>query len=207
MLRRLRRHHQGVLAFDDLVEEVLFVLDPSSGEPVLPVSAPALSAQSVMLYAPDDALANPDCLQVHASPEEIDPNREDACDRHGAYFGRPAHARWARLRVESAKRLDVVLDGDLVRLANPLRRYEGALCKAVNANTRSLALACERNAGVLPEQPVLVGVDPWGVDVRARFGIVRLDFEQPASTPAEAAARLTLMLGERIDDPSAGRAP
>ncbi len=193
ILRRLRLYHAGVLSFAEMVEPVRFVLDPATGQPVLPVVGRALDEGSVLLFLPDDS--RPDCLQVSASPREIDPNREEACDRHGAYFGKPAHARWAMLEVESVKRLGDVVDGDLVRLANPLRRHEGRLCRAVNEHPQALAAACERLAGVAPGEPRMVGVDPWGADVRARFDIVRLEFPEPASTPDEGRDRLGGLLG------------
>lgn len=195
MLRRLRQHHEGVLAFGDVTETVRFVLDPASGQPVLPVLGRAFDGDTIMLFLPDDATANPECLQVTATPREIDPNREEACDRHGAYFGRPAHPRWALLEVASVKRLDEVLDGDLVRLANPLRRHEGRLCRAVNTNADALSHACERAAGVSPQEPRMVGVDPWGADVRARFDIIRMEFSQPVSTDTEARDQLSALLG------------
>jgi hypothetical protein len=179
------------------------VLDPLTGQPVVPVTARALDAESVVLFLPDDATSNPDCLQVSARPREIDPNREEACDRHGAYFGRPAHPRWAMLEVESVKRLDEVLDGDLVRLANPLRRHEGRLCRAVNEHATALTGACERIAGVAPAEPRMVGVDPWGADVRARFDIVRLEFPQPVSTPDEGREQLSRLLGVALPAPGA----
>ncbi|HYF15542.1 MAG TPA: hypothetical protein VD971_10780 [Phycisphaerales bacterium] len=190
MLRRLRQHHEGILSFGELVEPVRFVLDPASGQPVLPVPYSALGYDSVVLFAPDDGLDNPECLQVTAAPQEIDPNREEACDRHGAYFGKPAHVRWARLLVESVKRLDEVVDGDLIRLANPLRSAESELCRAANADPAKLAAACERMLGVKPAEPKAVGVDPWGIDVRARFGVARLEFPEPVGTKEEAVAMI-----------------
>ena len=199
VLRRLRRSHMGVLRFGDVFEIVRFVLDPASGQPVLPVVGHALDFDSVLLCTPDDAHANPDCLQVTANPVEIDPLRDEACDRHGAYFGRPAHTRWARLEVESIKRLDEVLDGDLVRLANPLRRHEGRLCQAANKHEAAIARACERSQGITPESPRVVGVDPWGMDVRARFDVLRIEFDEPASTPDEGRDRLSRVLGVTID--------
>ncbi len=198
ILRRMRQHHEGVLRFGELVEPVLFVLDPASGQPVLPVVGHALDFESVVLFVPDDSLSNPECLQISGSPRELDPQREEACDRHGAYFGRPAHARWARLDVESVKRLDSVVDGDSVRLANPLRRHEGRLCKAANQHEAAIMHACERLTGVKPEHPLIVGVDPWGADVRARFGVIRLEFPSPVSTPEEGREQLSRVLGVEL---------
>ena len=148
-----------------------------------------------MLYAPDDSLENPECLQVFATCTEINPNTHEAADRWLAYHLKPTHARWAKLNIQSVKRLDEVLDGDLVRLANPLRRHEGRLCRAVNSNTDALAIACERAAGIAPQEPRMVGVDPWGADVRARFDIIRMEFPQPVSTDTEARDQLSALLG------------
>lgn len=193
ILRRLRQHHAGVLSFAGLVESVRFVLDPATGQPVLPVVSRAFDDDTITLFLPDDSRA--DCLQIAAVPRELDPLREEACDRHGAYFGKPAHPRWAMLEVESVKRLDDVLDGDLVRLANPLRRHEGRLCREVNEHPQELAFACERSTGVTPSEPHTVGIDPWGADVRARFDILRLEFPQPVSTADEAREQLAQLLG------------
>jgi hypothetical protein len=195
ILRRIRTFHEGTLVAADLVESVRFVLDPASGQPVFPTPGHVLEQEDVMLYLPDDAASNPDCLQIHARPDEIDPAREEAADRHAANFGKPGHARWARLHVLSVKRLDEVVDGDLIRLTNPLRRDEGALCRAVNQHPQALHDACARVASIqLTQQPALVGVDPWGADARARFGIIRLEFPQPVSTAQEARAALSALL-------------
>jgi hypothetical protein len=194
LLRRMRCFHEGVLCFRDVTASVRYVLDPASGQPVLPVPAFALESEELALFSPDDALDNPDCLQLLATPTPVDPDRDEACDHFAAYFGKPSHSRWARLEVQSLKRLDHVIDGDLVRLANPLRKHEGALCKLANAHSAAVARACATQTGTAPEHPLVVGVDPWGADVRARFGIIRLEFAQPVSTEAEAQAALAHLL-------------
>lgn len=198
LLRRLRLYHEGVLLSGEVASPVRFVLDPLSGQPVLPVEAGVLGAESVSLVSPDDATDNPDSLQVHARPVEVDPHSHEACDRYQAYFGKADHARWALLQVDSLKRLNTVIDGDLVRLSNPLRRTEGALCRAANAHLPELARACKHRAGTAPEQPLTVGVDPWGMDVRARFGVLRLEFSIPVSTPDEAREAMGQVLGVRL---------
>jgi hypothetical protein len=75
ILPRLRQFTTGVLAFGesvgDVTEPCKFVLDPSSGEPVLPVTVEALRSEELMLYLPDDGLDNPECLQVHAAARSI----------------------------------------------------------------------------------------------------------------------------------------
>jgi hypothetical protein len=203
ILPRLRQHTAGVLAFGesigDVTEACKFILDPATGEPVLPVAAEALRGDEVMLYLPDDGIDNPECLQLHAAAHELNPDREPAADRWLAYHQRPTHARWARLHVQSIKRLDDVVDGDLVRLANPLARDEGKLCKAFNHDRAALANAAHRIAGIHVDDPLLVGVDPWGCDVRHRFGVLRLEFAQPASITSEALGALGAIFGKLPD--------
>lgn len=198
LLRRLRSFHEGVLAFGETVGDVIepckFVLDPMSGEPALPVAAEALRSLNVMLYAPDDTLDNPECLQVFATCTEINPNTHEAADRWLAYHNKPTHARWAKLNIQSVKRLDEIIDGDLVRLANPLRQHEGSLCKFTNQHQSALANACERHLHTHPENPFAVGVDPWGLDIRARFGVLRVEFSTPVSTPEEAKTAIAQLL-------------
>lgn len=194
LLRRLRTFHEGILAFGenpgDITEPCKFVLDPLSGEPALPVAAEALRSQDLMLFAPDDSLENPECLQVFATCTEINPHTHEAADRWLAYHLKPTHARWAKLNIQSVKRLDEIIDGDLVRLTNPLRQHEGALCKYANQHQAALANACEHQLHTRPENPFAVGVDPWGLDIRARFGVLRLEFPTPVSTPEEAHAAI-----------------
>jgi hypothetical protein len=196
-LRSLRRHHQGVLRVgDDDVLTVRFVLQPSSGQPVLPVPPRVFAESDCVLCLPDDALDNPDCLQLLGTVESVDANREPACDRWLASFGKAPNATWGLLRVRTAKRLTDVLDGGLVCLANPLAREEGALCKRCNAQPQALARACDRQLHVRADKPFAVGVDALGIDVRQAFGLSRLEFTAPVANASEAAAAIDALLAE-----------
>ncbi|NRA58309.1 MAG: hypothetical protein HRU13_09385 [Phycisphaerales bacterium] len=64
---------------------------------------------------------------------------------------------------------------------NPIRRYVPVLCKALRGNELELSDACARLTGVRPESPVIVGIDEWGVHVRAAFDVLRLEFREPAT--------------------------
>jgi hypothetical protein len=198
ILRRMRLWHEGVLCLDGddpRPRTVRFVLDPATGEPVLPVEPSVIGAEGVNLFTPDDAFENPDALKIMAQAQEVEPDRSEACDRYLAYFGSTSAPRWARLRVVCVKRLDSVIDGEMVRLANPLRSAEGALCMAANRHAEQIAMACARQTGTSPRSPAVVGVDPWGADVRARFGVIRIEFAHPVSTPDEARGALSDVLG------------
>lgn len=191
--RRWRAQSEGVLLVAGRVEPVRFVHDPGTGRPVMPVPGDALrSDEPLTLLTPDE---QDDALQLLGEPEAVDPRADGACDRHRAWFGEPEHGAWMRLRVECVKRLDEVVDAEGVVMPNPLRAFEGALCRVLNADPAALGRACVGRAGAAIERPMAVGVDPHGVFVRARFGVVRVEFASEAGDEAGARAEIAALLG------------
>jgi len=195
-LRRLRRFHEGLLRTDDLVERVRFVTDPATGRLFLPVKPYIFESGSVTLHIPDDA---DDALHVAVVPVPADPDRDAGCDRYLIYFGRAEQARWAALDIESVKHVDLVLDGPEAQHPNPLRSIEARACKKLNAAPHLIASLCRRRVGVECENPLLVGIDPFGLDIRARFGIIRLEFDAKAKAPEEFANTLRALIGEDLE--------
>jgi hypothetical protein len=66
---------------------------------------------------------------------------------------------------------------------NALRSAESRLLKLLNAQRSVLPAVCERLAGVNVPDACAVGIDPYGIDVRARFGIVRVEFPREHCDP------------------------
>lgn len=152
-----------------------------------------------------------------AAPQELDPAIELSlepahgsgnslpeptgieADRWLAYHGStPPKCRLVSLAVVFARFADEngrtrVTDGVLT--PNPLRQHVPALCKAINADKAKLADACARLTGVRPQSPVAVGVDEWGVHVKAAFDVLRLGFGEPAMDEAAARAAVGEVLG------------
>jgi hypothetical protein len=190
-IRRLHRFHEGLLGIAERVERTLFVIDAVTGRPVFPAPPGAVEEESITLHIPED---EPGSVQILGRAVEVDPLRDEACDRWLFYHGRPRWAHWAAIEIESLKNVETVLDHDEVQIANPLRPFEPAICKWVNQNAAALAAACERSLGTHPESPLLVGVDPYGLDVRAHFGVMRLEFEGTCDDEAEAREALKRML-------------
>ncbi len=193
VIRHLRTHHRCVVIASAQAWDLPFVLDPHSGDLVVACPQALGDAGEVGLGVPDDS---PDSLQFHALAAAID--TPDAADRFRAYHGRAPDRRLsshARLRVMAAKRGRDVLDLDRGALANPLAGDLAALCRLANDDTPSLAALIERAAHRAAAEPVAVGVDPMGIDVRTRTGLVRAWFAAPATTPGLARERLRKMLG------------
>jgi hypothetical protein len=196
VLRRLHRFHEGVLGMgegaSERIERTHFVIDPVSGRPVFPAPKGLFEQESLTLHAPDD---EPGALMILGRAEELDPLRDGACDRWQFYHGKPRLARWAALEIESIKSTDHVLDQRDAQVQSPLLAAEPSLCRWVNTEHKeAMREACRRSLGTLPESALLVGVDPYGLDVRAQFGVMRVEFPGVAETEAAARAAIEELL-------------
>jgi hypothetical protein len=159
------------------VHPVRLVLAHAGDAFVLPVPGEAIDAGSAGLHVPDeDAKARGGVgLLVRVEPLEDWRNSAEA-DRWQAYHGRPGWSTWARLRVESGRSGGWVFDGEAVRSPNHLAPAEPRLCRAANADRAALRRGVEKLLGTNVDEPLVVGVDPVGVDVRTRLGVTRLEF-------------------------------
>lgn len=182
----LRAERAGELAFAGHVRPIKFVLDNESGRIVAPMMVAAADDPHPVLFLPEESL---DAMQLILSPEPMDGETHAAADRWRIHHGREEDIRWMSCYIDSAKWGPMVYDGDALMLSNPLADYEPAACKKMNQDRSLLTQLCERGAGVAVADPVCVALDPEGLHVRARFGVVRIPFAEPAQD-AEHAARL-----------------
>jgi hypothetical protein len=189
LLAALRRHHRGLLRVGERVDAVRFVLDGAGRGPVLVATGDALDATDLVLHIPDDG---DEGLHILGQPEALDPAVEEGCDRWQFYHGvqstgRVRDAKFMRLRPESLRLAESVLDADDVDLSNPWRKDEPGLVKMLNRDAARLKRLCAAAAKVDVPTPVAVGIDPGGFDVRASVGVIRAEF--PESVASVEAAR------------------
>ena len=195
--RILRRFHEGVLALHERRSGVRFVVESASGAIVLPVEpgfAKSLSDELV-LFVPGESEQQ---ANIALSPELIArPEAEEACDRWAAYHGKATHNAWIRGTVDGLKTESAVYGPDECAGPNPLGRAEYALIRHANADRAALSAACKRFGAMPVADPLAVGADPLGIDVRARFGILRLEFPDGvfADTPEKAQREVDRLLG------------
>jgi len=172
-LRRLHRFHEGILGMvgvGERIERTPFVIDARTGRPVFPAPPGHLRGESIMLHIPED---EPGALHVLGRAAELDPLLDEACDRWLMYHGKTRLARWTALDIESIKNVDTVLDQDEAQVANPLHAAEPALCRWVNQHPAPLAEACRRSLAPRPSPRCSLVWTPYGMDVRAHFGVMR----------------------------------
>ncbi len=190
--RTVRRFTRCVARADGTPFECRYIVDGDSGELVIGLDRPALDADELTLCLPDDTFDAEATLLVHAHDA-----REDRwTDRHLAYHPDARPPALARAAVDSAKLRDGdIVEGSMLGLTNPLLDAEPALCKSLNADRDALRKLCGLMTGTEPERPVAVGVDRYGIDVRGRFGVIRLDLPAPCGDPAEAEKVVAALIG------------
>lgn len=169
----LRGHSTAEIRFDEHLRPLHYVVAPD-GMLVAPVMVAMLQSMDTVLFVPEcseDAME----LSVTLLPLEEQGPEGGLCDRWRIFHGDPPDVRWARISIDAARYAGMVIDGEALMRPNPLVAEEPAICREVNTGRlEDLRRAAERVAGVDVPEPRLVGVDPGGLDVRARFGVIRL---------------------------------
>lgn len=190
-LAHLRAHREGLLLAAGLPSRIRIV--QHEGSLIFPAEPAFLEADSLTLFLPDEAPTDDDELQLMLSAALTDDGA--AVDRWRIYHGEPERLTWVACTIQGARFAGSVIDHEPLNSANPLASIEPALCRTLNADRARLAMVCRLITGVLPESPVAVGVDDLGIDLRARFGIIRLPFREPVPTPELARARIASLFG------------
>lgn len=177
-LTHLRGHREASLLADGTPFRVRFVLD-REGRLVFPAEGAMLAAEDVTVFIPEEAPADEPELQLMVSVAEL-AGDDAACDRWRIYHGEPGVNLWAVAAIEGARFAGDVVEHEELARGNPLGAIEPRLCKRLNADRAKLAIVCRVVTGLGVADPVAVGVDPEGIDIRARFGILRLPFREEA---------------------------
>lgn len=167
----LRGNSTATFHFDERIEQIRYVI-AGDGSVFAPVPAVASEADQTILFIPNE---QQDAMEVMVTLDEPEVDSPDA-DRWMIYHGKPLPGMLpTRMYIEAAKYRLYVVDGEKLQHTNPLVSIEPRLCKEVNrSHLGGLKELCRIMSNVDVDDPRLVGVDPWGLDVRAPFGIVRL---------------------------------
>mgnify|MGYP000022017323 CR=1 FL=1 len=183
-LRLLRRFRDATLAFGDRTAPVSLVIDRTDGRIVMPVEAAAATHPEFTLHLPSQTDCDATALVIPSRIER--PEGCEAVDRWSVYHGiAPASAVWTASRVLGIKSAhdasESCMDESALTVPNGLGTAEFRLIRAANADRAQLARAARGIAGIDLDDASCVGVDPDGLDVRAPFGIVRLEFPYAAA--------------------------
>lgn len=186
----LRARFTGDLFMEEERKPVRFVLDNQTGALVANVTNDALEAESLVLHVPEETDG---AMQLLLSATKIDGATHASADRWRIHHGEAREAHWALFTIEGGRFAGAVLDGEALMKPNALGALEPALCKRLNADKGALRRALA-GAGHDVEAPVCVGVDAWGLSVRARFAIVRVGFDGAPVSPEAAGKQVEALL-------------
>lgn len=185
---------RGVLELRERLERVGFVV----GQGVIVLPAHGFmehgSLEDGALYVPDEREGG---LALQVEVRLIEDTEKSSgygrlLDRWEAYHGRPGSARFAVAVVVGARLGATVVDGDDLRLVNTVAN-EAPLLRRLNADRRVLERAISAQVGVPVHEPLAVGIDQWGIDVRTRTGVLRVRTD-PAGDAAAAAEYVERLL-------------
>lgn len=197
--RHIRRYSKGVLRIGDRAVPTRFVIDGRDGSVVYPCGED--EAENAVLSVPDDGF---DEMGLLLESSLFAVRFDEVKDRHQAYHGDAGSVDWFKARVESVKWKGEVFSGDELLGANPLRADEPALVRTLNADRDRLREVTRLLTGVKPEEGVCVGVDPIGMDVRTRVGVIRVEWPREIESLEQAhkvvGALLADGLGEGEDE-------
>ena len=187
-----RANLAGELQFDEHIRPLKIVIG-SDGRAVAPVMVAMLQAMQTVLFLPH---ADEESLQVLVSLEQFEESSEHGhrVDRWQIYHGEPEDVRWAFVNVDCAKHLGAVIDGQAIEQPNPLADIEATVCQQLNADQSALRKFVQMRRKLDLEKPLLVGIDPWGMDIRGPFDIVRVEFDAMLEDPIVAADVITEMV-------------
>ncbi|HZW10146.1 MAG TPA: DUF2470 domain-containing protein [Phycisphaerales bacterium] len=187
-VRALRAAAEAHLVVSDGdVRRVRYVIDRRRGLLLLPIPADLTELAEAQLLIPSEqtpVVTAMITIQATSSPPA------DAEIRFEIYHGQAREATWALAAVEAVRYHGEAFDGEEIELTDEIIADEPDLCRRLNAAPNVLRDLCARFARAAVERPVAVGVDPDGIDVRARFGIVRVEFDEPARNPEQARERI-----------------
>lgn len=189
----LRQSYRGTLQFDEHFVPMKYVIDPVDGRLVAPAMVAMLTAAETIFFVPEE---DEKSLQMLVSLEELDGQSHPCTDRWRMYHGEPEDVRWTAMWIDMAKLTGAVIDGDALMGADALIAEEPSLCSLVNADREALIALCASRADLNIESPLCVGVNETGLDIRARFDIVRVLFDEPIRNGAAAADMIEHMLEE-----------
>jgi hypothetical protein len=190
--RLLLGHTAGTMLVDSVPYDMLYIVDPRTGSLVLTIEDDMLSADDVVLVIPKDTFDAP----IRVSLELDTEINEETCDRFLAYHLDQPMARWSRGHINFAKiESGDVINQDQLEVPNRLIGELPMLCRRLNSDPKALREVCKLLTRAQVDEPIAVGIDPLGFDVRGQFGVLRVEFPSPVEHASQAEDVIAALYG------------
>lgn len=184
----------GDLRFDEHIRPIRYVF-ASDGRIVAPMMVAMLQAEETVVHVP---VANESAMELLVTAVEFEEDGPEGAlaDRWRIYHGDPPDVHWALMDIDLVRFHGMVIDGEALQQPNPLTTLEPALCGEINrGHAEAVRATVAQQLDVEAEDPRMVGIDPRGIDVRARFDVVRLPLDPPVTSPDSAREAVLQLLG------------
>ena len=192
-LAALRANRGAVLVCPSHTRPCRTIIDDATGLPVTAIDPVDLAGDEHVLLVPGET--DP-ILHLLVEASELDAGKGVIVDRWCAYHGSPDGSRWVAWHVACARFGSDVIEADRIIVPNPLGDRVPTLCRGLNADGRRLSRLCEATERGQESEPVAVGVDPLGLDLRGRFDVIRVRFDPPAFTDGDVLDRVAAIIGD-----------
>ena len=186
----LRSNSTATLRFGENSQDISYIVAPD-GRLVISAMVAMLQPCDTIMFVPEYA---EDCMEMHVSLNQFLENGDDGtlADRWQVYHGVPPDTQWAIVDIDAARYHEMFIDGETLTRENLLAEDEVSLCKKLNKNKDTIRLVCASKTNVEVSDPFVVGVDSLGIDIRAPFGIVRIQSETPFVSASDVLALFNL---------------
>ncbi|MFT4593330.1 MAG: hypothetical protein ACI9JK_001042 [Phycisphaerales bacterium] len=172
----LKSNSTASLQFGENAQDVSYIFAPD-GRLVIPVMVAMLQPCNTIMFVPDYC---DNCMEMHVSLQQFDEHvHGPLVDRWQVYHGEPPDVQWALVDIDATRFHEMFIDGEGLCRENALKDIERTVCKTLNENKDAVRKQCHKETGVDVTDPFVVGVDPLGIDIRAPFGIVRIQAPVP----------------------------
>ena len=180
----IRSNSTATLKFGENMFDVTYVITPD-GRLFISAMVAMLQPCDTVMYIPEYV---EDCMELHVSLEHCSGAGEDGVhtDRWNVYHGEPPDVQWAFVAIDAGRFHGMFIDGESLCRNNPLAETEFSICNQLNKDPKEIARVCHETTNVQVTDPVVVGIDSLGADVRAPFGIVRIPFSAPLNSREDA---------------------
>ncbi|MGP1347138.1 MAG: hypothetical protein ACTS3F_10805 [Phycisphaerales bacterium] len=182
-IRVLAACREGTLRFAEHHVPIKFIAANADGRLIASVPVATFFSSEHTLFVPEES---DEALQLLLTVEQTEESHDT--DRWLAHhlnpelgLDQPDHTKWAACWIDSARHGPWVFDGDPFMHPNPIAADEPRLCKALNADPDRLRAIATRAASTDIDNPVCVGVDQHGLLIRAKYGVIRAAFDEPAT--------------------------
>ena len=181
--RFLRSNTTASLSFGENNFDISYIII-HDGRLVISAMVAMLQPCDIVMYVPG---YEEGCMEMHVSLIQfLDTGKNGVlADRWQVYHGEPPDTQWAFVDIDAARYHDMFIDGETLSRKNQLAAKERSICKTLNEQTDLVRRACVAKTNVDVTNPFVVGVDPLGIDIRAPFGIIRIQADQPFTTPED----------------------